>query len=131
MLSAEDLAAIDHLRATLRDAILRGDVDAYTACFTSDGFVMHQDVPYVRGAKAIKDHTEQIFQAVKVTKLKLEPVVVTGAEGVAYEVGVQEVAIEPAIDAFKARRKHLHVYLKQTDGTWKIAAGMSSNDEAA
>jgi uncharacterized protein (TIGR02246 family) len=128
MLDAEDMAGIDRVRANLRDAILRGDSEAYAECFTPDAFVMHQDAPFVRGIQAIREHTEQIVQAVTVKKLDLEPVVVAGTDRLAYEVGLQEVAIEPAIDAFKARRKHLHVYERQVDGTWKIAAAMSSND---
>lgn len=129
MLSPEDLRGIDRVRSDLRHAILEGNVDAYAACFTSDAFLMHQDrSPYVRGLEAIEEHTLQVFQAVKVTKLELEPLLVKGTDGVAYEIGVQEVAIEPAIDAFKSKRKYLHVYEKQADGTWKIAAGMSSND---
>lgn len=128
MLSAEDQAGIDGVRAALREAILRADADAYVHCFTADAFVMHQDAPYVRGADAIWAHTEMIFQAVRVTKLELEPVAVAASEALAYEVGVQELAIDPPMEAFKARRKHLHVYEKQADGTWKISAAMSSND---
>jgi uncharacterized protein (TIGR02246 family) len=128
MLTSEDRRAIDQVRTDLCDAILRGDADAYVACFTPDAFVMHQDTPYVQGRDAIKEHTEQIFSMVSVKKLLLTPALVAGAAGLAYEVGVQEVAIEPGMDAFRSRRKHLHVYERQADGTWKIAAGMSSND---
>jgi ketosteroid isomerase-like protein len=62
-----------------------------------------------------------------VTRLVLTPLIVDGAHGVAFEVGVQDVAIEPANDKFKPARQHLHVYGKQADGTWKIAAAMSGN----
>ena len=110
MLTADDRSGIDSVRAALRDAILSGDADAYAACFTSDAFVMHQDSPYVQGVEAIKEHTEQIFNAVTVTKLVLTPVVVAGEDGCAYEVGMQEVATEPQLGGVKSRRKHLHVY---------------------
>ena len=96
--------------------------------YTADGFVMHQDTPYVQGTAAIKEHTQELFDVLRVTKLDLTPVVVNGAEGVAYEVGVQEVAIDPPMDAFKSKRKHLFVYQRQEDGLWRIAAAMSSND---
>ncbi len=128
MLSPDDRQRIERVRVALRDAILTGDADAYVACFTPDAFVMHQDSPYVRGTEAIKEHTQQIFDVVQVTKLELSPVVVAGGDGLAYEVGVQEVAIEPPMDAFKSNRKHLHVYQRQADSTWRIAAAMSSND---
>ncbi len=128
MLSESDRQGIEHVRTALREAILGGDAEAYAACCTADGFVMHQDTPYVQGTAAIKEHAQEIFDVLRVTKLDLTPVVVDGAEGVAYEVGVQEVAIDPPLDAFKSKRKHLHVYKRQEDGSWKIAAAMSSND---
>ena len=128
MLSESDRQGIEHVRTALREAILGGDAEAYAACYTADGFVMHQDTPYVQGTAAIKEHTQEIFDVLRVTKLDLTPVVVDGAEGVAYEVGVQEVAIDPPMDAFKSKRKHLHVYQRQEDGSWRIAAAMSSND---
>ena len=71
MLTADDRSGIDSVRAALRDAILSGDADAYAACFTSDAFVMHQDSPYVQGVEAIKEHTEQIFNAVTSPMLKI------------------------------------------------------------
>jgi len=128
MLNPDDLRGIDRVRAALQDAILGGDADAYTRCFTTDAFLMHQDTPYLRGAAAIEEHTKQIFDAVKVTKLDLTPVIVVGSDGIAYEVGVQDVAIDPPLDGFKSKRKHLHVYQQQADGEWKVAAAMSSND---
>ncbi len=128
MLSESDRQGIEHVRTALREAILGGDAEAYAACYTADGFGMHQDTPYVQGTAAIKQHTQEIFDVLRVTKLDLTPVVVDGAEGVAYEVGVQEVAIDPPMDAFKSKRKHLHVYRRQEDGSWRIAAAMSSND---
>ena len=128
MLSESDRQGIEHVRTALREAILGGDAEAYAACYTADGFVMHQDTPYVQGTAAIKEHTQEIFDVLRVTKLDLTPVVVDGAEGVAYEVGVQEVAIDPPMDAFKSKRKHLFVYQRQEDGSWRIAAAMSSND---
>lgn len=122
--SSRDLEAIHALRQGHVEAVNTGDVH----CFTADAFVMHQDAPYVRGGDAIRAHTEMIFQGVRVTKLELEPVAVAASEALAYEVGVQELAIDPPMEAFKPRRKHLHVYEKQADGTWKISAAMSSND---
>jgi uncharacterized protein (TIGR02246 family) len=128
MLTDEDRKGIDGVRAALSDAIVAGDAGTYVACFTSDAFVMHQDTPSVQGAGPIREHTEQIFSATTVTKLVLTPVRVDGGEGVAWEVGVQELAVEPPLEGFKSKRKYLHVYERQADGTWKIAAGMSSND---
>ncbi|MCH7875302.1 MAG: hypothetical protein IH965_08415 [Gemmatimonadetes bacterium] len=78
MLSESDRQGIEHVRTALREAILGGDAEAYAACYTADGFVMHQDTPYVQGTAAIKEHTQEIFDVLRVTKLDLTPVVVNG-----------------------------------------------------
>ena len=128
MIGPDDQKAIDRVRSAIREAVLGRDAEAYAACFAEDAFLMHQDTPYVHGTRAIMEHTRQVFQVAKVTKLELSSLVVDGAEGFAYEVGVQEVAVDPPVDAFKSRRKHLHVYCRQADGEWRIAAAMSCND---
>ena len=46
----------------------------------------------------------------------------------AYEVGTQEVAIEPSDDRFLGKRKYVHV-LKKDDGQWKFAVLMSNNSQ--
>ena len=127
MLTVEDRNGVDTIRNALVDAILRGDADSYAECFTSDGVVMHPDSPHVRGRNALRQYVNQMFSVVKVTKLVLTPVIVGGGNGFAYEVGVQEVAIEPPDVRFKAQRQHLHVYERQQDGTWLVAAAMSGN----
>ena len=126
-LSSQDKRGIDAIRTALVSAILAGDADAYAQCFTSDGILMHPDTPLVRGAVALREYGAQVFAAVKVTKLLLSPIVVSGTGETAFEVGVQELAITPASDKFRSKRQHLHVYKKQADGSWRIAAAMSGN----
>ena len=127
MLSQEDLQGIDAIRKKLVRAILDGDVDAYVESFTDDGVLLHPDTPQVRGEAAIRAYATAVFSAVKITELLLSPVLVEGGEGFAFEAGVQQVSVEPSDDKFKSERQHLHVYAKQSDDTWLIAAGMSGN----
>lgn len=127
MLSQEDLQGIDAIREKLVRAILDGDVDAYVESFTDDGVLLHPDTPQIRGEVAIRAYATAVFSAVKITDLQLTPVLVDGGGGFAYEVGVQQVSVEPSDDKFKSERQHLHVYAKQNDGTWRIATGMSGN----
>jgi len=61
VLSESDRQGIEHVRTALREAILGGDAEAYAACYTADGFVMHQDTPYVQGTAAIKEHTQELL----------------------------------------------------------------------
>jgi uncharacterized protein (TIGR02246 family) len=111
----------------LVSSILDGDVEAYVESFTDDGVLMHPESPQVRGETAIRAYVSAVFSAVKVTHLELTPSVVEGGGGFAFEVGVQRVAVEPSDDKFKTERQHLHVYRKQSDGSWRIAAAMSGN----
>ncbi len=127
MLSREDLAGIDAIRAKLVTAILGGDVDAYADSFTEDAVLLHPDTPQIRGTDAIRAYATSVFSAVSVTKLQLTPIVVDGIGGFAFEVGIQQLVIEPSDGKFKSERQHLHVYRKQSDGTWRVAAGMSGN----
>ncbi len=45
----------------------------------------------------------------------------------AHEIGRDFLNIEPTNDGFKHERQHLHVYTKESDGVWRIAAAMSGN----
>lgn len=126
-LAIADREKIDALRSALIEAIIAGDPASYSQCFTEDGIVMHPDTAFVRGTGALRDYARGVFAAVKVTRLVLTPVMLHGTDTLAFEVGTQELAITPASDKFRSNRQHLHVYEKQTDGSWKIAAAMSGN----
>jgi uncharacterized protein (TIGR02246 family) len=127
MTDREDLEKIDAARSAVVSAILAGDADAYAACYTPDGVVIHPDSPYVRGRRALRYYAQQIFEALKVTRLVNSSVIIAGGGNSAYEVGTQEIGIEPADTKFKPNRQYLLVYEKQLDGSWKVAAGMSAN----
>ena len=126
-LAEADKAAIKELREALVRAIVAGDAAAYAACYAPDGVVMHPDSPFVRGTAALLEYTKAVFDAVKVTRLVLTPMSVTGEGGVAFETGVQDCGIEPPNEHFKEKRQYLHAYQRQEDGAWKIAAAMSGN----
>ncbi len=126
-LTEADEMAIKELREALVQAIVTGDAAAYAACYTADGVVMHPDSPFVRGTAALLEYTKAVFDAVKVTRLVLTPMTVTGEGGVAFEAGVQDCRIEPPNEHFKEKRQYLHAYQRQEDGAWKIAAAMSGN----
>ena len=126
-LDAADQVAIRNLRDRLVRAILAGDAVAYADSYAPDGIVMHPETPLVQGSAALLDYAKTMFAAVKVTRLALTPLTVDGDGDVAFEVGVQDCAIEPANEHFKEKRQYLHAYKRQPDGAWKIAAAMSGN----
>jgi ketosteroid isomerase-like protein len=108
-------------------SIVEGDVETYTACFAEDGVIMHPDSPQVRGQRAITDYASGMFGTVSVPLLDLTPVSVMGEGKYAFEVGIQQCEVEPALPGFKRERQHLHVYERGDDGAWYIAAAMSGN----
>ena len=126
-LDAGDVIAIRNVRDQLVRAILAGDAAAYAGSYSPDGIVMHPDTPLVQGSDDLYEYAKAVFAAVKVTKLVLTTLTLAGDGGVAFEVGVQDCAIQPANDHFKAKRQYLHAYQKQPGGAWKIAAAMSGN----
>lgn len=127
MLDADVHSKIDETRSAVFSATLAGDADAYAACYTSDGVVIHPDTPYIRGRPALRDYVAKVFQTLKITRNIPTPVIVSGSGSIAYEVGTQEISVEPSDDRFKPKRQYIFVYEKQGDGSWKIAVGVSGN----
>jgi uncharacterized protein (TIGR02246 family) len=126
-LDATDQIALGKLRDRLVRVILASDASAYVDSYAADGIVMHPETPFVRGSAALLEYARAVFAAVKVTRLVLTTVTLDGDGDVAFEVGVQDCAIEPANEHFKDTRQYLHAYKRQSDGEWKIAAAMSGN----
>ena len=127
MLSTEDQAAIAALRERLRSSIVSGNAGAYTGCVAEDCVIMHPDSPQVRGRLAIARYVTAMFETVRIPVLELTPVTLVGDGGFAFEVGTQDCVVEPALPGFKRERQYLHVYQRQADGAWYIAAAMSGN----
>jgi uncharacterized protein (TIGR02246 family) len=127
MLKDEDRSGVDQARERLISAILNQDPDAYAMSFTEDGIVIHPESPYVLGRKAIRAYIAEVFRNARVTRLEVSPLIVEGNEDTAYEVSTQLVKVEPTSDQFKEERQHTHVYRKESDGVWRIAAAMSGN----
>jgi uncharacterized protein (TIGR02246 family) len=127
MLTDSDRQAIDQLRERLRQSILSGDTEGYLSCLTEDATVLHPDSPQVRGKEALSAYLSGMFEAVRVNHLELKPVIVKGGAGWAYEVATQECEVVPPLPGFSRARQHLHVYEKQDDGSWLLAAAMSGN----
>jgi uncharacterized protein (TIGR02246 family) len=128
-LTAEDREAIDALRTALVQAILDGDAATYASLCTEDVQLLHPDGPIITGSAALEEHNAAIFELVDVIALTLNPMEVFGAGDFAYEVGTQEVAIEPSDERFRGKRKYVHVLRRQSDGAWRFKVLISNNSE--
>ncbi len=128
-LTQADHQAIVELREAIVGAILESDADAYAALCTDDVRLLHPSTPLITGRTALRDHNARVFEVVRVTKLVLSPVEVYGMGNLAYEVGTQEVAIEPSDERFLGSRKYVHVLKRDMDGQWRFAVLMSNNSQ--
>ncbi len=128
-LTAADREAIEALRTALVQAIIDGDAATYASLCTEDVQLLHPGGPIITGNAALEEHNAAIFKIINVTALTLSPVEVFGAGDFAYEVGTQEVAIEPSDERFRGKRKYVHVLRRETDGQWRFKLLMSNNSE--
>ena len=127
-LTQEDLAAIESLRTAVTDSIVAGDVAAYAGLCTEDVQLLHEGSPIITGRAELEAHNVAMFDAVSVTSLKLIPVVVYGTGDLAYEVGTQELTIEPTMPGFAGSRKYVHVFRRGNNGQWLFSALISNNN---
>lgn len=127
-LTPEDLIAIDTLRDALISAIVTGDAAAYANLCTEDVQLLHPGSQIIAGRAELEAHNSAMFEAVSVISLDLTPVVIYGTGDLAYEVGNQVLAIEPAVPGFSSSRKYVHVFRRGNDSEWRFAALMSSNN---
>ncbi len=125
-LTAEDIAAIDNLRDALTNAIIAGDAATYASLCTEDVRLLHAGSPIITGRAELEAHNAEIFETVTVEGLKLTPVELYGTGDLAYEVGTQELTIEPEVPTFRGSRKYVHVFRRGADGKWRFATLMSN-----
>ena len=128
-LSAADVEAIAALRTALVDAIEAGDAAQYASLCTEDVQLLHPNAPLVTGRADLQSHNAAIFEVVRVVNLQLTPREVYGSGDLAYEVGTQELAIEPALSGFQSKRKYVHVFKRGADGAWRFAVLISNDSE--
>ncbi len=127
-LTAADFVAIDNLRDALTIAIIAGDAATYASLCTEDVRLLHAGSPIVTGKTKLEAHNAAIFETVTVEALKLTPIEVYGTGDLAYEVGTQQLTIEPAVQEFSGSRKYVHVFRRGADGNWRFTTLISNNN---
>lgn len=124
----EDLRAIDKLRDAVTRAIVAGDAAAYANLCTEDVQLLHAGSQIITGKAELQAHNAAMFESVTVTSLVLTPVEIYGAGDLAYEVGTQELTIDPTVPEFAESRKYVHVFRRGSNGQWRFAALISNNN---
>ena len=127
-LAPDDLRAIEELRESVTNAIVAGDAASYANLCTEDVRLLHAGSPIITGRAELQAHNAAMFEAVAVTSLVLTPVEIYGTGDLAYEVGTQELTIDPTVPEFAGSRKYVHVFRRGSDGEWRFAALMSNNN---
>lgn len=127
-LSPEDMAAIDKLRHAVTNAIIAGDAAAYASLCTENVRLLHPGSGIITGRVELEAHNAAMFEAVTVTSFILTPLEIYGTGDLAYEVGTQELTIEPTVPEFTESRKYVHVFRRGSDGKWRFSALMSNNN---
>ena len=126
--TADDLTAINELRGSITNAIVAGNAVAYASLCTEDVQLLHAGSPIVTGRAELEAHNAAMFESVSVISLALTPLEIYGTGDLAYEVGTQELTIEPRLPEFAGSRKYIHVFRRGSDGEWRFAALMSNNN---
>lgn len=124
----DDLRAIVQLRSSVSDAIVAGDAAAYADLCTEDVQLLHAGSPIITGRVELEAHNAAMFESVSVTSLVLKPVEVYGTGDLAYEVGTQELTIDPTVPEFARSRKYVHIFRRGSDGEWRFKALISNNN---
>jgi ketosteroid isomerase-like protein len=106
-----------------------GDVDRLVAtCYAEDALVLPPNAPLVRGRGQIRELFRELIEAgmgdVSHRTLPLY------AEGdLAYGIGTNaSITRAPGARPIRETGKHLLVYLRQSDGAWRVAVEMFNSD---
>lgn len=127
ILTDNDLNEIGRLRSSIVEALLNGNADNIAALCTDDVCLLHPDTGLIKGRKEVRDHEAEIINTARVSKLELLPVEIYGTTHLAYEVGTQNVEIDPPDERFRGKRKYVHILKKDDHGRWRFSVLISNN----
>jgi uncharacterized protein (TIGR02246 family) len=127
-----DLAAIRDCTAALLTAVNACDVHRVLEVWADDGVLMPPGHPSVNGRAALLEYFDQLFLRARFvfefgpTEIDLGPEL--AVERITYRVTMWPVTSQPPT---RDVGKGLHVYRRQTDGTWKLQFDMWNSDRPA
>ncbi|UCF19583.1 MAG: SgcJ/EcaC family oxidoreductase [Gemmatimonadota bacterium] len=127
-LSDDDVAAINGVADSFRDAVLAGDWAGAAAVFTADAVRLPPNAPLVQGREAIQAAMEA--EAYTYTAFTNPTTEIVGSGDVAYARGTYSITVavagmpEPVSDT----GKYVATFRKQADGSWLGALDIWNSD---
>ena len=130
-LAPADEAAVRAADSTIVAAINAGNVDAATAGYTADGTILAPGAPIATGTEGIRQLWKSLMDAATVN-LVIKQERVAGAGNIAYNIGSYRISGTMKDSARTPMPtedgKYLQVFVKQSDGSWKMTREIYNSD---
>jgi uncharacterized protein (TIGR02246 family) len=120
------LVSISEGNGKFGQAVARKDYAGMAALYTDDAKVLPPDGPIVTGRKAIEEFWRGAAATLGLKDVALKTVDLQTAGETAYEVGEADLTLESG----QAKVKYLVVWLKGSDGQWRLHRDIWNNMRA-
>lgn len=126
-----DRGAIRRTTAQLLDAVNASSADRCLAVWAADGVMMPPHHPSVQGHEAIGDYFRSLFSRSRLefvfTSSHIHLAGDTAFERVTYTAAIWSGSVASPIEDVG---KGLHVYCRQSDGSWKLVQDIWNSDQS-
>lgn len=125
--TAEDTAAVDTLRGAWEQAYEAGDASALAGLYTSDATFMAPGMPTMSGRAAIEAYYAKEFAMGGTRTVEIRPGRTAVGGDIGHEFGVFTGTVTPPDgDPVSAEGRYAVLLRRDTDGAWRIAAGIDN-----
>jgi uncharacterized protein (TIGR02246 family) len=110
-------------------AWMQKDLQRIADCYAEDGMLIPPNSPIVQGPEAIRKFAADRSEANVSLRAQGTHVEVSGSGDLAFVRGSYEATLTgPAGEQLNDRGRYLHVWKRQSDGTWKAIVDMWSSE---
>ncbi len=128
-----DKAAIRTALGEAWNAVIAKDVDKFIAVCADEDIMFPPNAPIVRGKQEVREYMSQLFATPGYSMSRQPPQIeVSGAGDLAYTWDTFELTVNDAEgNPVTQNSKHVVVWKKQSDGTWKAVLDIWNSDGPA